>query len=438
MTKLALFQPSSRQAFALVFLALAMAMMACTIGQTLSPGDVPAGTSLALAATAQIATLTAQAPSDQAPTQPTSPGQIVIPGALTLADNGRTIAMQPGEQFLLFLGDDYLWNVAPADPGILSRDEGKQTIEGAQGVYVARAPGTTALNAVGDPACRLAEPPCLAPSISFTVNVEVQGGVDTPTATQAPASLTPQPPTATFTPPPATATFAAPPPSATATPAVVYYNPEIQLPRNATAIRFNRGSVSSTVSLRLERGDEIAFSLRALGGQTLYMLTNGNDVFVQVYTSAGRAITRAKDEPGPWSVRLPFDDDYRIAIEGRGRVTLGVYVPPLTPRNHAPAPLPTNVGRLRFERGEDSLKFNTNLANGVPRAYLLGALARQTLFVDADGDLVVAVLDPDGRALQAEDWERGYWEFYLPTNGDYTLVALGEGNAAVEIIIPPR
>jgi hypothetical protein len=92
---------------------------------------------------------------------------------ITLADNGSTITLSVGQTFLLDLGDGYTWEVEVDDPGILSREVNILVIKGAQGIYKANAPGTTALTATGDPLCRQSTPPCMAPSIAFHVQVIV-------------------------------------------------------------------------------------------------------------------------------------------------------------------------------------------------------------------------------------------------------------------------
>jgi hypothetical protein len=46
-------------------------------------------------------------------------------------------------------------------------------IRGAQGLYEGRKAGEATLTAIGDPLCRSTNPPCMVPSISYTLNVQV-------------------------------------------------------------------------------------------------------------------------------------------------------------------------------------------------------------------------------------------------------------------------
>jgi len=58
-----------------------------------------------------------------------------------------------GQQFLLDLGSSVDWAVTLADQRIVERVVGVLVVQGAQGIYAARAPGTTVLTAVGSPPC---------------------------------------------------------------------------------------------------------------------------------------------------------------------------------------------------------------------------------------------------------------------------------------------
>ncbi|MFA6552623.1 MAG: hypothetical protein WCT19_03950 [Candidatus Paceibacterota bacterium] len=92
---------------------------------------------------------------------------------VTLQDNNDTIGLAVGETFLLKLGENYAWTVTVDDQSIISRALNYLVVKGAQGIYVANNAGNTTLEAVGDPVCRQSTPPCMAPSISFKVNVVV-------------------------------------------------------------------------------------------------------------------------------------------------------------------------------------------------------------------------------------------------------------------------
>ena len=93
---------------------------------------------------------------------------------VTLADQGNTITLHPGDRFLLSLGEGYDWTVNVADPSTVSRVVNILVVRGAQGVYEARRQGQTTLSAVGDPPCRKSIPPCMLPSRVFRVTIAVQ------------------------------------------------------------------------------------------------------------------------------------------------------------------------------------------------------------------------------------------------------------------------
>jgi hypothetical protein len=106
---------------------------------------------------------------------PTEAAPAALPPApnVTLADNAKTIKLQPGQSFLLKLGEDYDWTVSVSDQNILKRVMNVMVIRGAQGIYVAGKPGTTTLSAIGDPTCLQSQPACSAPSIQFKITINV-------------------------------------------------------------------------------------------------------------------------------------------------------------------------------------------------------------------------------------------------------------------------
>jgi len=91
-----------------------------------------------------------------------------------LQDQGRTVVMHVGDRFLLQLGDVYDWTVTSSDDSVVGRVINVMVISGAQGLYEGRKVGNATLNMVGDPTCRSSQPPCLMPSISFTLLVQVE------------------------------------------------------------------------------------------------------------------------------------------------------------------------------------------------------------------------------------------------------------------------
>jgi hypothetical protein len=92
---------------------------------------------------------------------------------VTLADNGQLLDLGVGDRLLLTLGGEYDWTVRVADPTVVSRVANAAVPSGAQGLYEATRPGETALEAVGEPPCRKAQPPCAAPSRLFRLQLRV-------------------------------------------------------------------------------------------------------------------------------------------------------------------------------------------------------------------------------------------------------------------------
>ncbi|HUH98294.1 MAG TPA: hypothetical protein VLZ89_13090 [Anaerolineales bacterium] len=108
-------------------------------------------------------------------TEDGSGSQNIPTDGITLADNGRTFLLHPGDSFLLNLGiATFEWTVDIDDRNVLSNLKGVMVIRGAQGIYEAGHAGHALLTAVGNPLCRNSVPPCEMPSIIFRISVIVQ------------------------------------------------------------------------------------------------------------------------------------------------------------------------------------------------------------------------------------------------------------------------
>ena len=84
----------------------------------------------------------------------------------TMADNGRTFVMNIGDKLRINLDLSYGWStISDFNPAVLV---------GAADGYFAFARGNTTLTMTGNPVCQNSTPPCLAPSVVFTISVVVQ------------------------------------------------------------------------------------------------------------------------------------------------------------------------------------------------------------------------------------------------------------------------
>ena len=158
---------------------LTMLVTACAPLQTDQPDVIPP---LAIAQPAVVVTAQGGGPAVGLPSIVPGSGGVVPSSAMALpadgvafSENGKTFTMHVGESFLLNLGIDvYDWTVEVDHQDVLQRDMGVTVIQGAQGIYVARAPGTVTLTANGDPLCLQSKPPCKMPSISFSIILIVE------------------------------------------------------------------------------------------------------------------------------------------------------------------------------------------------------------------------------------------------------------------------
>lgn len=109
--------------------------------------------------------------------------------------------------------------------------------------------------------------------------------------------------------------------SAYAAPSV--QNPDESPTRDRGEIRFPKGSASTTVAGRVDRGVSDRYLIRARAGQTMTISLDsadsrmGFDVFVTTGLEA-RPVTAADELQTAWSGRLPRGDEYYIDVRSRG------------------------------------------------------------------------------------------------------------------------
>ena len=92
---------------------------------------------------------------------------------ITQADDGKTINVANGSEFLVKLGSDYNWTVTVDNPNVVSRVVGVMVVRGAQGIYQADQPGHATLNATGTPVCPAGQM-CSDLALAFQVQINVQ------------------------------------------------------------------------------------------------------------------------------------------------------------------------------------------------------------------------------------------------------------------------
>jgi len=192
-------------------------------------------------------------------------------------------------------------------------------------------------------------------------------------------------------------------------------------------VNFQRGANFDVITMRLTPNLGRAFSLEAQAGQTLFLMANSS-ANLQVYDAQERPLTDVFNGPGPFSASLPYSGVYYIALQGNGKTTISSYIPALNSTPQAPAPIPGSVQPIIFPPGTNSIKFSTEMVDGIAQGYRLQGQAGQIVTLNTAGDLTLALLDAQNKALPASSPNPGHWVFKLPASGDYTLVLLGQGH----------
>jgi hypothetical protein len=98
---------------------------------------------------------------------------------------------------------------------------------------------------------------------------------------------------------------------------------------------------------------------------------------------------------------------------------------------------PASRERITFAAGTSTTSFPVFFTRGVLKAYLLTILAQQQLFVDADGDVTIVVLDSQNRLIVPVTVRPGHWVGVNPLKGDCTIILRGDGMINLTINAPP-
>jgi hypothetical protein len=93
---------------------------------------------------------------------------------VTIADLGKPLLLKTGDRFLLFLEKaGYVFEPTVLDTSIVRKVDDSEIIPGSQGVFEAKAVGSTKLNATGELPCAKSIPPCMAPTLNLEFTIIV-------------------------------------------------------------------------------------------------------------------------------------------------------------------------------------------------------------------------------------------------------------------------
>ena len=95
---------------------------------------------------------------------------------LTIDDAGKTFHLSPGQQFMLLVkvNDIYDISVAVADQTVIKKVAEGDGIPGAQAIYQAERAGQTQLSVVLDPKCAKLRPACSMPTLQYLFNFVIE------------------------------------------------------------------------------------------------------------------------------------------------------------------------------------------------------------------------------------------------------------------------
>jgi hypothetical protein len=210
----------------------------------------------------------------------------------------------------------------------------------------------------------------------------------------------------------------------------------VPLPGTRTRISFLPGTSAYTLTTSLTQGVSEGFVLRVAAGQSIFITKTG-DAIVQVLDPQDTVVIGPFTSVGPVGVQAAESGDYTVVFYGQGQSTFTVYIPALGVGTRPPVPLPPYRQRIRFGVGATGYSFTPDLVQGWPLAFLLGITTGQQLDVSTQGNVTLALLDPQDNLVAPLAASASGWQFAIPQTGDYTIVLLGSGTVPISIRIPP-
>ncbi|MCL5257771.1 MAG: hypothetical protein M1505_00865 [Patescibacteria group bacterium] len=129
-------------------------------------------------ATATVSSISLTPTSSISNLKQSQPKILISPSKITLDNDGTIVEMTPGQSFLLALNQkptdmSVSWNVDIANSDIISQKTNILITKDSQGVYEAKAIGTTTLTAVNSYPCQKTKSPCFLPNRIFRVIIVV-------------------------------------------------------------------------------------------------------------------------------------------------------------------------------------------------------------------------------------------------------------------------
>jgi hypothetical protein len=167
---------SIKKYFRILTMALLVGLLtACSTASTpVSVTELPVGSQESTSMPPIIGTAITDGAQELPQPTATIAGEMIGTSTVTLDQNGQTLIFQPGDRFVLMLGEGYTWDVSITQPAIVSEVMGVMPVKGSQGVFETHQTGQTELSASGDPLCRSQKPACMQPSIAFTIKIVVK------------------------------------------------------------------------------------------------------------------------------------------------------------------------------------------------------------------------------------------------------------------------
>lgn len=207
--------------------------------------------------------------------------------------------------------------------------------------------------------------------------------------------------------------------------------PPVPLPSYSQRIRFAPGSSWFYFNANLANGLPAGYLLGISAGQLLEVQTEGN-VTAAVLDPYGSELIPVMTHPFDWVFSIPQTGDYTLLLLGSGPISITINIPPLG------SPLPPRLPvaqRINFAPGTSSLTTTSVVQEDGP-AYVLRIARGQTLYISTGIGPKLSLYDPEGNEVASGNGWEGF-SYYIPVDGDYTVILHGQGQTEITFQIPP-
>lgn len=198
-------------------------------------------------------------------------------------------------------------------------------------------------------------------------------------------------------------------------------------------LRFAPGSTSAVVDNTAIPNQIQRYRLDARQGQQFNVVLLQGDVEVNILAPDGRFMGAVALDRPTWQTILPRSGDYLVDVKASRTSQYALRL------EIAKATKAVQRQRVRFPQGAMGTTLSGSVSSSQNQVYLLGSSQGQQFLVERlQGDVAIAIADPQGRILGTISPNETFWQGQLPLSGDYEVSVTSDSNSAYSIRVEIR